>query len=30
MVAQYAQACNLFAAPGIEHNLDVLRRTALT
>ncbi len=25
MVAQYAQACNLFAAPDLEHKLDVLR-----
>jgi F420-dependent oxidoreductase-like protein len=25
MVAQYAQACNLFAGPDIEHKLDVLR-----
>ncbi|HWG74527.1 MAG TPA: LLM class F420-dependent oxidoreductase [Acidimicrobiales bacterium] len=26
LVAQYAQACNLFAGPDIEHKLDVLRR----
>ena len=25
LVAQYAQACNLFAAPELEHKLDVLR-----
>jgi F420-dependent oxidoreductase-like protein len=25
MVAQYAQACNLFAGPELEHKLDVLR-----
>jgi alkanesulfonate monooxygenase len=25
MVAQYAQACNLFAGPDLEHKLDVLR-----
>jgi F420-dependent oxidoreductase-like protein len=25
MVAQYAQACNLFAGPEVEHKLDVLR-----
>jgi alkanesulfonate monooxygenase len=25
MVAQYAQACNLFASPDLEHKLDVLR-----
>jgi F420-dependent oxidoreductase-like protein len=25
LVAQYAQACNLFAGPEIEHKLDVLR-----
>jgi F420-dependent oxidoreductase-like protein len=25
MVAQYAQACNLFAGPDVEHKLDVLR-----
>ena len=25
MVAQYAQACNLFPSPDIEHKLDVLR-----
>ncbi|MBA3339873.1 MAG: LLM class F420-dependent oxidoreductase [Geodermatophilaceae bacterium] len=25
MVAQYAQACNLFASPELEHKLDVLR-----
>jgi alkanesulfonate monooxygenase len=26
LVAQYAQACNLFAGPELEHKLDVLRR----
>ena len=26
MVAQYAQACNLFPSPDLEHKLDVLRR----
>jgi alkanesulfonate monooxygenase len=26
LVAQYAQACNLFATPELEHKLDVLRR----
>jgi alkanesulfonate monooxygenase len=26
MVAQYAQACNLFPGPELEHKLDVLRR----
>ena len=26
LVAQYAQACNLFASPDLEHKLDVLRR----
>jgi alkanesulfonate monooxygenase len=26
LVAQYAQACNLFAAPDLAHKLDVLRR----
>jgi alkanesulfonate monooxygenase len=26
LVAQYAQACNLFATPDLEHKLDVLRR----
>jgi alkanesulfonate monooxygenase len=26
LVAKYAQACNLFAGPDIEHKLDVLRR----
>jgi alkanesulfonate monooxygenase len=26
MVAQYAQACNLFAGPQIEHKLEVLRK----
>src|SRR5215471_15462709 len=26
LVAQYAQACNLFAGPDLEHKLDVLRR----
>ncbi len=26
MVAQYAQACNLFAGPDLAHKLDVLRR----
>jgi alkanesulfonate monooxygenase SsuD/methylene tetrahydromethanopterin reductase-like flavin-dependent oxidoreductase (luciferase family) len=26
MVAQYAQACNLFPGPDLEHKLDVLRR----
>jgi alkanesulfonate monooxygenase len=26
LVAQYAQACNLFPAPDLEHKLDVLRR----
>jgi alkanesulfonate monooxygenase len=25
LVAQYAQACNLFASPEVEHKLDVLR-----
>jgi F420-dependent oxidoreductase-like protein len=25
LVARYAQACNLFAGPGLEHKLDVLR-----
>ena len=25
MVAQYAQACNLFAGPELPHKLDVLR-----
>lgn len=25
LVAQYAQACNLFASPDLEHKLDVLR-----
>ncbi len=25
MVAQYAQACNLFDTPELEHKLDVLR-----
>ena len=25
MVAQYAQACNLFPGPELEHKLDVLR-----
>ena len=25
LVAQYAQACNLFAGPELEHKLDVLR-----
>ncbi|MDQ2797983.1 MAG: LLM class F420-dependent oxidoreductase, partial [Actinomycetota bacterium] len=25
MVAQYAQACNLFGGPDVEHKLDVLR-----
>ena len=25
MVAQYAQACNLFAGPDLEHKLNVLR-----
>jgi alkanesulfonate monooxygenase len=25
LVAQYAQACNLFATPDVEHKLDVLR-----
>ena len=25
LVAQYAQACNLFSGPGLEHKLDVLR-----
>jgi alkanesulfonate monooxygenase len=24
-VAKYAQACNLFASPDVEHKLDVLR-----
>ncbi|HLY33632.1 MAG TPA: LLM class F420-dependent oxidoreductase [Jatrophihabitantaceae bacterium] len=26
LVAQYAQACNLFGSPELEHKLDVLRR----
>jgi alkanesulfonate monooxygenase len=26
LVAKYAQACNLFASPDLEHKLDVLRR----
>jgi len=26
LVAQYAQACNLFASPELEHKLEVLRR----
>jgi alkanesulfonate monooxygenase len=26
LVAQYAQACNLFGSPDLEHKLDVLRR----
>ena len=26
LVAQYAQACNLFASPELEHKLDVLRK----
>jgi alkanesulfonate monooxygenase len=26
LVAQYAQACNLFASPDVEHKLDVLRQ----
>ena len=26
LVAQYAQACNLFASPDLEHKLDVLRQ----
>lgn len=26
LVAKYAQACNLFPAPDLEHKLDVLRR----
>jgi alkanesulfonate monooxygenase len=26
LVAQYAQACNLFSSPDLEHKLDVLRR----
>jgi alkanesulfonate monooxygenase len=26
LVAQYAQACNLFASPELPHKLDVLRR----
>jgi alkanesulfonate monooxygenase len=26
LVAQYAQACNLFAGPELQHKLDVLRR----
>jgi F420-dependent oxidoreductase-like protein len=26
MVAQYAQACNLFAAPDLDHKLDVLKQ----
>jgi alkanesulfonate monooxygenase len=26
LVAQYAQACNLFPGPDLEHKLDVLRR----
>jgi alkanesulfonate monooxygenase len=26
LVAQYAQACNLFAGPDLEHKLEVLRR----
>ena len=26
LVAQYAQACNLFPGPELEHKLDVLRR----
>ncbi len=26
LVAQYADACNLFAAPDLQHKLDVLRR----
>jgi alkanesulfonate monooxygenase len=26
LVARYAQACNLFASPDLEHKLDVLRR----
>jgi F420-dependent oxidoreductase-like protein len=26
LVAQYAQACNLFLSPDLEHKLDVLRR----
>jgi alkanesulfonate monooxygenase len=26
LVAQYAQACNLFAGPDLQHKLDVLRR----
>jgi alkanesulfonate monooxygenase len=26
LVAQYAQACNLFPSPELEHKLDVLRR----
>lgn len=26
LVAQYAQACNLFVAPDLDHKLDVLRR----
>ena len=26
MVAQYAQACNLFDGPELEHKLEVLRR----
>jgi alkanesulfonate monooxygenase len=25
LVAQYAQACNLFAGPEVEHKLDILR-----
>jgi alkanesulfonate monooxygenase len=26
LVAQYAQACNLFPGPDLEHKLDVLRQ----
>ena len=26
LVARYAQACNLFAGPELQHKLDVLRR----
>jgi alkanesulfonate monooxygenase len=29
-VAQYAQACNLFAAPDLERKLDVLREHCVT
>jgi alkanesulfonate monooxygenase len=30
LVAQYAQACNLFASPDLEHKLDVLRQHCVT